>query len=98
MKGIAMKKIVFALLASSFSMAVSAVTCYQIFSPKNELVWQRTSPPVRMDSQSINEQIAKMVPNGHLIIVDDNKVPCHSINKIPAKAKKPSKGQKRTSG
>jgi hypothetical protein len=89
-----MKKTVLALLALSFSAAASAVTCYQIFSPKNELVWQGVTPPIRLDSTDIDDQVAKMVPNGHLIIVDDKNTPCLLID-MTSGAKR-SLGEERT--
>lgn len=94
-----MKKTVVALLALSFSAAASAVTCYQIFSPKNELVWQGNTSPVRLDRADIDDQVAKMVPNGHLIIVDDKNAPCNPVDKAPAKkAAKQSRGKARAGG
>jgi hypothetical protein len=97
MKGNSMKTIV-ALLALSFSAAASAITCYQIFSPGNILVWQGNTPPIRLDNVNIDEQVAKLVPNGHLIIVDDKNIPCNPVNTIPVEAAKRSQGEKRIGG
>jgi hypothetical protein len=91
-------KTIAALLAFSFSTAASAITCYQIFSPANELIWQGNTPPIRLDNANIEEQVAKMVPNGHLIIVDDKNAPCDPINRISTKAVKRNQGEKRTGG
>lgn len=62
-----MMKTIFALLLLSLSGAASAA-CYLIYSPANELVWRRTTPPVRMDTLSINAEVQKIVPNGHMLI------------------------------
>jgi hypothetical protein len=91
-------KTILALLALSFSAAASAITCYQIFSPGNVLVWQGSTPPVRLDNANIDEQVAKLVPKGHLIIVDDKNAPCNPINTTPAGATKRNQGEKRTDG
>ncbi|MDR0440335.1 MAG: hypothetical protein LBI59_05040 [Candidatus Accumulibacter sp.] len=75
-----MKKIILALLALSFSTAASAAGCYQIFTSSNILVWQGTKPPVSLDRPEIDEEVKKMVPDGHLIIVDDQDAPCQTID------------------
>jgi hypothetical protein len=94
-----MKKII-ALLALSFSTAASAVGCYQIFTSSNVLVWQGTTPPIPLDRPAIDDEVGKMVPDGHLIIVDDRSAPCQAIDVIPKKpAKAPRQGGKpRSSG
>jgi hypothetical protein len=80
-----MKKIVSTLsallLALSFSTVASAAMCYQIFSSANALVWQGKTPPVVLDSLDLNDEVKKMVPGGHLIIVDDqNAAPCQPVD------------------
>jgi hypothetical protein len=76
-------KILFALLAFSFSAAASASVCYQIYSPANTLVWQGDRPPIELDHPTIEDEVKKMVPNGHLIIVDDSTAPCLPIDTRP---------------
>ena len=77
-------KTLLALLALSASTAASA-TCYQIYSPSNELMWQRTTAPVSMDAPSINDEVQKMVPNGHMVIIDDRSTPCPDFDVIKRK-------------
>ncbi|MDR1935117.1 MAG: hypothetical protein LBS49_05985 [Candidatus Accumulibacter sp.] len=91
-------KTILALLALSFSAAASATACYQIYSPSNTLVWQGQRPPISMDRPDLDEEVKKMVPGGHLIVIDDRSVPCQSIDatsKRPfSQAGKDSGGQK----
>ncbi|MDR3221207.1 MAG: hypothetical protein LBU46_04250 [Candidatus Accumulibacter sp.] len=79
-------KIIVALLALSFSAAASAGVCYQIHSSSNVLVWQGTKPPIQMDKSAIDEEIGKMIPGGHLTIIDDQTTACRPLDKIPKKA------------
>jgi hypothetical protein len=93
MKGIPMK-IILALLALSFSTAVAAAGCYQIFTSSNVLVWQGTKPPVPLDRPEIDEEVKKIAPDGHLIIVDDQNAPCQTVNTL----RKSEKGSRWSSG
>ncbi|MFB0936745.1 MAG: hypothetical protein QMB52_13300 [Propionivibrio sp.] len=72
-------KSVLALLAFVFSTAASSA-CYMIFAPTNELVWRGMSPPVRMDSPSLRDEIRKIVPNGHLVISNEASVSCPALD------------------
>lgn len=83
--GGAMMKTVFALLAISFSSAAVSA-CYQIYSPTNQLVWQGSQPPFAMDQLALNDEVKKIVPNGHLIIVDDRTAPCYALDATDLKA------------
>ncbi|GHU18927.1 hypothetical protein FACS189475_05220 [Betaproteobacteria bacterium] len=76
-----MKMLSALLLALSFSTAASAAMCFQIFTPANELVWQGKTPPVPLDIPNINDEVQKMVPTGHLVIIDDRTAPCQAINR-----------------
>jgi hypothetical protein len=92
-------KMILALLALSFSAAAPAAGCYQIFSSSNVLVWQGTKPPVPLDRPEIDDEVRKLVPGGHLIIVDDRSAPCQLIDAIPKKpAKAARQGEKPRSG
>jgi hypothetical protein len=62
-----MMKTIFVLLLLAFSGASSAA-CYLIYTPANELVWRRGTPPVRMDTLSINDEVQRIVPKGHMVI------------------------------
>jgi len=76
-----MKKI---LMLSSFVVSTAAsAACYQIFAPNNVLVWQNAAPPVPMDSPSIAGAVGKMVPGGHLVIVDDRAAICYPLDTVP---------------
>ena len=82
-----MKTTAFSLLllpALALSSAASA-TCYQIFAPNNELVWQKMTAPVPMDSPSVSDEVRKLVPGGHLVIVDDRTAPCPELDSIKRK-------------
>jgi hypothetical protein len=72
-------KAIFAVGAFFFSTAVFAA-CYLIYSPANELVWRGTSPPVDMDTASLNAAVQKIVPQGHLVVSNDDKAPCSALN------------------
>ncbi len=72
-------KTLFALLAFFISTAASSA-CYLIYTPKNELVWQGMTPPVSMDTASINTEIQKKVPEGHMVISDDASAPCYPLD------------------
>lgn len=76
-------KTVFALLVLSFSSAATAA-CYQILLPSNEVVWQGRRPPIAMDTLSLNEEVRKIVPNGHLIVVDNWMAPCPAFDNTAA--------------
>ena len=93
-------KMILALLALSFSTAAPATGCYQIFTSSNVLVWQGSRPPIPLDRQEIDDEVRKIVPDGHLIIVDDRSVPCQTIDAIPKKPDKATRqGEKpRSSG
>jgi hypothetical protein len=84
-------KMILALLAFSFSAAVHAAGCYQIFSSSNVLMWQGAQPPVPLDRPEIDDEVKKMVPDGHLIIVDDRSTPCLAVDDIPRKPAKASR-------
>jgi hypothetical protein len=62
-----MMKTIFALLLLAVSGAASAA-CYLIYTPDNQLVWRRTTAPVRMDTLSINDEVQRIVPKGHMVI------------------------------
>lgn len=72
-------KTIFALLAFSLSTAASAA-CYLIYSPANELVWRSSTPPVAMDTLSINDAVRKLVANGHLVISNHDGSPCPTLD------------------
>ena len=74
-----MMKTILALLAFSVSTAASAA-CYLIYTPANELVWRSSTPPVAMDTLSINEAVRKLVPNGHLVISNHDGSPCPALD------------------
>ncbi|MDR0379826.1 MAG: hypothetical protein LBI62_07795 [Candidatus Accumulibacter sp.] len=76
-------KMLLALLAFSFSAAASASVCYQIYSSTNVLVWQGDKPPVELDHLTIEDEVKKMVPDGHLIIVDGSTAPCQPVDTRP---------------
>ena len=72
-------KTIFALLALSVSTAASAA-CYLIYTPANELVWRSSTPPVAMDTLSINDAVRKLVPKGHLVISNHDSAPCPALD------------------
>jgi hypothetical protein len=74
-----MMKTIFALLVLFVSTAASAA-CYQIYTPANELVWRRTTPPVPMDTAALNDAVRKKVAGGHLIISGDHTEPCTALD------------------
>lgn len=79
-----MKTIV--LLVALVGSTTASAMCYQIFAPGNELVWQNTTAPVAMDSPSIADEIRKIVPGGHLVIVDDRSAPCPAFDAVKRKS------------
>jgi hypothetical protein len=79
-------KMLLALLAFSFSAAASASVCYQIYSSANVLVWQGDRSPIELDHPTIEDEVKKMVPDGHLIIVDSSAAPCQPIDTRPESA------------
>lgn len=87
-------KTVFALLALLFSSAAMSA-CYQIYSPTNQLVWQGNQPPFAMDQLALNDQVMKIVPNGHLIIVDDRTAPCYAFDATGRRAEQQRAREKR---
>jgi hypothetical protein len=78
-------KMILALLTLTFSTAASAIGCYQIFTSSNALVWQGPRPPVPLDRSAIDDEVKKMVPDGHLVIVDDQSTPCQEVDETPNK-------------
>ncbi len=72
-------KTIFALLALAFSTAASAV-CYLIYTPSNELVWRSDTAPVAMDKPGLDKEVQKIVPNGHLVIVDIAGATCFKLD------------------
>ena len=71
--------IIFAVVALFFSTAAFS-ECYSIFTPKNELVWQGMSPPVPMNTLSLNGEVNKMMPKGHLVITNNPAAPCRPLD------------------
>ena len=72
-------KMIFAVLVFFFSTAAFS-ECYSIFTPKNELVWQGMSPPVPMNTPSLNGEVNKMMPKGHLVITNNPAAPCRPLD------------------
>jgi len=72
-------KTILALLALVFSTAASS-SCYMIFGPTNELVWRGTTPPVKMDSVSLSDEVRKIVPSGHLVISSEPFASCPALD------------------
>ena len=72
-------KTIFAFFALSFS-AVASAACYLIYTPANELVWRGTNPPVDMDTAALNAAVQKKVPQGHLVVSNDDKAPCSALD------------------
>lgn len=72
-------KTIFAFFALSFS-AVASAACYLIYTPANELVWRDTYPPVAMDTAELNAAVQKKVPQGHLVVANDDKAPCSALD------------------
>ena len=72
-------KTLLALLALSVSTAASSA-CYMIFAPNNELMWRGTAPPVNMDSPSLQDEVGKIVPNGHLVISNEAFASCPALD------------------
>jgi hypothetical protein len=72
-------KTIFALLALVVSTAASSA-CFMIYAPSNELVWQRNSAPISMDRVALDDEVRKLVPNGHLVIVDIAGTSCPSLD------------------
>lgn len=88
-------KTAFALLALSFSSAAVSA-CYQIYSPTNQMVWQGSQPPFAMDQLALNDEVKKIVPNGHLIIVDERTAPCHAFDATGGKAEQQQANERRS--
>ncbi len=72
-------KTIFALVALAFSTAASS-SCFLIYSPSNELVWRGNTAPVSMEKLSIDDEVQKMEPKGHLIIVETVGAPCSNLD------------------
>lgn len=72
-------KTIFAVAAFFLSTAAGAA-CYLIYSPANELVWRGTTPPVAMDTAALNAAVQKKVPQGHLVVSNDDKAPCSALD------------------
>jgi hypothetical protein len=72
-------KTIFALLALVVSTAASSA-CFMIYAPSNELVWQGNSAPISMDRVALDDEVRKLVPNGHLVIVDTTGTSCPSLD------------------
>lgn len=74
-------KTIFALLAFAVSTSASSA-CYLIYTSANELVWQGSAPPVRMDTLLLDAEVQKRVPKGHLVIINDPGAPCPRLDLI----------------
>ena len=72
-------KTLFALLALLISTAAYPV-CYMIYSSSNELVWRGETPPVPMNTPSLDDEVRKKVPKGHMVIVNDLTAPCFPLD------------------
>ncbi|SBT06374.1 exported hypothetical protein [Candidatus Accumulibacter aalborgensis] len=72
-------KAIFAFLALVVSTAASSA-CYLIYSPANELVWRGTRAPIPMDTVSLNDEVQKKVPQGHLVIINNSAAPCPRLD------------------
>jgi hypothetical protein len=72
-------KAIFAVLAFLVSTTASSA-CYLIYSPTNEVVWRGTVPPVAMDVVSIDAEVHKKVPKGHLVINTDSEQYCSALD------------------
>jgi len=72
-------KTIFALVAFLLSTAASAA-CYLIYTPSNELVWRGETSPVPLDAYSIDDEVRKLVPNGHMVISDERATLCPPLN------------------
>ena len=72
-------KTIFALVALAFS-SVASCACYLIYTPANELVWRSNTVPVSMENLSLNDEVQKLVPKGHLVIVDTVGAPCTKLD------------------
>ena len=74
-------KTVFALLALVFSTAAFS-ECYSIYDSANELVWQGASTPVPMNTDSLDQEVQKIVPKGHMVITNSLLEACNAVNFI----------------
>ena len=72
-------KTMIASVALVFSSAAMA-ECYSIYTSSNELVWQSMQPPVPMNTLSIDREVQKMVPKGHLVVTNDMTAQCPSVD------------------
>ncbi len=72
-------KTIFALMALACSSAALA-ECYSIYTSSNELVWQNTYAPVPMNTPSLDKEVQKKVPKGHMVITNDMAAPCPSVD------------------
>jgi hypothetical protein len=76
---------IFAVLVFFFSTAAFP-ECYSIYTPKNELVWQSMSPPVAMNTLSLNGEVNKKMPQGHLVITNNPAAPCRPVDLIKSRS------------
>ena len=72
-------KTIFALVALVFSSAAFS-ECYSIYTSSSELVWQGTYPPVSMNTASLDKEVQKKVPKGHMVITNDIAAPCPPVD------------------
>ena len=59
-------KTIFALMALACSSAALA-DCYLFYFSCNVLVWQNTYAPVPMNTPSLDKEVQKIVPEGHMV-------------------------------
>jgi hypothetical protein len=72
-------KTIFALVALAFS-TVASSACFLIYTPSNELVWRSNTPPVSMDKLALDDEVNRLVPKGHLVIVDTAGMNCPNLD------------------
>lgn len=72
-------KTIFALMALACSSAALA-ECYSIYTSSNELVWQNTYAPVPMNTPSLDKEVQKIVPKGHMVITNEITGICPTVN------------------
>ena len=74
-------KVILVVLAACFSPAALSA-CYQIFDSSNRLAWQDDEPPVALNRLDLDDEVKKIVPGGHLIIVDDQQTACWPMGSL----------------
>ena len=74
-------KVILIVLAACFSPAALSA-CYQIFDSSNRLAWQGDEPPVALNRLDLDDEVKKIVPGGHLIIVDDRQTVCRPMGSL----------------